>query len=354
MHYSIITGTGRSGTSWLLDIFDASPQTHCRNEPHDLPGTELNRFPSVWRSDAAGSVELYRKHWDDVAGGTARRFGKRDHNIRFPKPYLYPWSNHLGLARAMTGGRARAAASIVDRRLAGTEWDLPRWIGSRRRLEESLAVLKIIVDAPLLGWLVTERPQVPVIHIVRHPGGRMHSWLTRLVEPMNQTQRQELRAILILRIQRVRAFDARWRTLIPEPSSLSLFDLGVWFWRYVNESLLEAGRARKSYRLVRFEQLASDPIGESELLYAHLGLDWNDRVADRINSDTSRSVFGDVKDSRAIADAWRRKLDSKHVEAIDRILGGSPLQDLLETGRDQRTDPRTAMSVKPPENGQDG
>jgi hypothetical protein len=339
MRYSIITGTGRSGTSWLLDIFDVSPQTHCRNEPHGLPGTELNRFPSVWRSDTKGSVELYREHWDVVAGGAARRFGARDHNVRFPKPYLYPWTNHLGVARILTGARARAAASIVDRRLAGSEWDLPWWIGSGRRLEESLAVLKMIVDAPLLSWLVTERPQVPVVHIVRHPGGRMHSWLTRLVEPMNQTQRQELRANIIRRIQRVQSFDPRWRTLIPEPASLPLFDLEVWFWRYVNESLLEAGRARKSYRLVRFEQLASNPVGESELLYAHLGLDWNNRVADRIIADTSRSVFGDVRDSRAVADAWRRKLDPDHVEAIHRILSGSPLQVLLRPETERQPDP---------------
>src|SRR3954453_22695140 len=165
MRYSIISGTGRSGTNWLLDIFDGSPQTHCRSEPHALPGTELNNFPLVWTSDAAGSVELYRTRWDGVAAGVARRFGERDHNIRYPKPYLYPWSNHLRVARAMTGPRTRSVASIVDRRLVGTEWDLPWVISSRRRQKKSIVIKNFFFFAPLLKWLVTERPQVPVVHI---------------------------------------------------------------------------------------------------------------------------------------------------------------------------------------------
>ena len=39
--YALIVGQGRSGTSWLLDLFDLSPQTFCRNEPYGINGSPL-------------------------------------------------------------------------------------------------------------------------------------------------------------------------------------------------------------------------------------------------------------------------------------------------------------------------
>jgi hypothetical protein len=329
VEYGIVTGTGRSGTNWLLDMLDASPRTHCRNEPHGLKGTPMNRFPLVWTSDRAGSVELYRERWDEVATGTARRLGVRDHHFRYHKPYLYPWSNHLRLSRVLTGPRARSLTSVVDHRLAGREFELPGWLGSRRRLEDSLGVLKIVLDAPLLSWLLAERPPVPVVHIVRHPGGRLHSWLTRLLGPMSNAERVTLRDARRGRLERIRAFDERWRTLIPEPSSLPLIKMELWFWRYVNETTMEAGQGHDGYLLLRFDDVAKEPERQAELLYRHMGLPWTDEVRRRVVADTSRSVFGAVSDSRGVADAWRTELEREHVDAIEEVVSGSPLAQVL-------------------------
>ena len=41
MAYALITGQGRSGTNWLLELFDASSKTFCRNEPDRLEGSPL-------------------------------------------------------------------------------------------------------------------------------------------------------------------------------------------------------------------------------------------------------------------------------------------------------------------------
>lgn len=329
MRYAIITGTGRSGTNWLLDTLDTSPETHCRNEPHGLVGTALNRFPLVWTEPHVDRPGYYRDHWDQVAHQTARRFGIRDHNITYTKPYLHPWSNHLNASRLMTGPRARRVVSRVDRRLARTEWLMPSWVGSQRSLEQSLAVLKILIDAPLLEWLLEERPDVPVVHIVRHPGGRLNSWLTRLLGPMNREQRVELHAHRVARAERIRSHDPQWAQLMPEPHELTLIELELWFWRYVNETKIAVGSGRPSYRLMRFDDLAADPVPQSEQTFRHVGLRWDETIRGRVDAGTQTSVFGSVTDPQVIAQAWRSELDPANVETIDKIMDGSPLVDFL-------------------------
>ena len=331
MRYAIITGTGRSGTNWLLDMFDASPDTHCRNEPHGLTGTRLNRFPAVWTVDqGAGSTETYERCWDDVAQSTASRYGARDHHLTYPKTHLHPWTNRLGLTRVMTGPRLRKLSSRIAPRLSHPEWELPVCLGSSRRLETSTALLKILIDAPLLEWLVHERPHVPVIHIVRHPGGRLSSWLNRLVAPLNDAQLAELHRHRATRLERIRRFDPRWREVIPEPSSLSLIAMELWFWRYLNESTMEAGGAHPSYRLVLFDHLAADPVGSAEMLYRHAGVPWTPEIARRVGQDASTSVFGAVSDSWVKVGQWRSELDDEHLRCIAEVMSGSSLEALFE------------------------
>ena len=53
--YAMVTGQGRSGTIWLLDLFDRSPETFCRNEPYNTgssPLAELEEDRFVVRSPA--------------------------------------------------------------------------------------------------------------------------------------------------------------------------------------------------------------------------------------------------------------------------------------------------------------
>ena len=330
MQYAVITGSGRSGTNWLLSTLDASPWTHCRNEPHGIPGTPLNAFPLEWTSRDDVDWLFYRRCWDEVAAHTASRYGERDHDIRYPKQHLSPLSNHLRLSRLMTSSQPRSALARVDRRLAGPEWPLPAWLGSRQRLEHSTGVLKILADRSLLSWLFAERPEVRVVHAIRHPGGRLHSWLNRLLGPMNAEERDRQRARRVEHLENIRRSDPGWHERIPTPSTIPLVDLELWFWRYLNETTLDAASGQAACLLVQYENLADDPVGWSRRVFEHMAVPWDPVIEQRVRSDATRSVFGAVEDPRAIANAWRSQLAAEHVQAIDRVLDGSPLLDLLE------------------------
>ncbi len=60
--YALIAGQGRSGSSWLLDLFDLSSRTHCRNEPNEVRGSRLSALPSadVEESEDQGLQEVSR------------------------------------------------------------------------------------------------------------------------------------------------------------------------------------------------------------------------------------------------------------------------------------------------------
>lgn len=330
MRYALITGSGRSGTNWLLSTLDASPWTHCRNEPHGVVGTPMNAFPLEWTSRTPVARSFYAAGWDRVAAHTAHRYGERDHDMRYPKQHLWPLTNRLGLSRLMTSARPRSVLGHLDRRLASPEWPLPVWLGSRRRLEDSVGVLKILADRSLLSWLIAERPEVKVVHAIRHPGGRLHSWLGRLLGPMDAQQREGQRTRRVEHLENVRRHDPIWREIIPDPTTLSLVDLELWFWRYLNETTLTATRGQPGCLMVQFERLADDPVGWARRVFEHMEVPWDAVVEERVQADTTRSVFGPVEDPRAVARAWRTKLAREHVEAIDRVLAGSPLLGLLE------------------------
>jgi hypothetical protein len=329
MRYAIITGTGRSGTNWLLDTLDASAHTHCRNEPHGLRGSALNEFPWVWKSPDAGSIDYYRQRWDALAMDTSSRFGFRDHQLRYPKDYINPVMSRLGVARFATGKRGRRPLALIDRAMARDEWELRPWLGSRRRLEDSLGVLKIIVDGPFVSWLTSERPEVPLVHIVRHPGGRLNSWLTRFAEKADEEGLERHRARRASALVLIRDFDADWRRRIPEVESLSLVELEMWFWSYVNETTWLAGRGRESYFVLTYDDLTREPLRHAREVYAHLELPWNSQIEQRVRADTGRSVWGTVADSSGRADAWRDRLDPAGQAAIDAVLEHSPLRELV-------------------------
>ena len=170
--YGIITGIGRSGTNWLLDTMDASFHTHCRNEPYGVAGSAFRTLPQVWDWAEPVSAETYEARWDEVAHRSVMSIGDRDHQFRYPKAYVHPVAAATGLHNVLTRPRLRASVARVVPRWREGEWPLPWWVGSRARLGGAVGILKVALDRFTVGWLVANRPQVPIVHIVRHPGGQ--------------------------------------------------------------------------------------------------------------------------------------------------------------------------------------
>jgi LPS sulfotransferase NodH len=311
--YAVIVGHGRSGTNWLLDILDASPLTHVRNEPNEIAGAPLAALPSPWVRHA--SQPDLEQRWDEAAAWAARHMGNRDHHAHGPKIYHHPWATALHLPRALVRPRMRGALSRFMPALRAGEWPLPPWAGSQGRMQTAFPVLKFTQVPGWACWLLEQRPRAAILHILRHPGGFLHSWRNRYVAKHDREQvAQENRD----RLAAIAAADPAWAARFGPVESMALEESELWFWRYAGETIHLSGQDRPHYLRIVYEHLAADPLVWAEKVYDFCGLPWDSAVSARIAGTTG--------ESKTIAGAWREKLERADVVLIDRILEDSPLR----------------------------
>ena len=195
MKYGLVIGQGRSGTNWMVDTLDASPHTFCRNEPNEGSQSAMHELPNHWLI-GAGADELADR-WDEVARLTATTMGERDHRINHPKTYVYPAAQKLGVAQASARPQMRSALSKVVRSWSEGEWEMPRWVGNSPDQPDVVAVFKLVQTYNWAAWVLENRPDVPVVPVVRHPGARHDSFLRRYIgdsdpEPTRQGKVDQL------------------------------------------------------------------------------------------------------------------------------------------------------------------
>jgi hypothetical protein len=322
-NYAVIAGHGRTGTNWLLDIFDASSHTFCRNEPDMIQGSPCEQLAPLWRIDS--EMPDMEKHWDAIAAWMGSRMGERDHHLVNPKEYVHSFAQMTGVAAFPVRPKIRATLQTIYPPLRAGEWKMPWWVGDPSRLQQSYAILKINQSARIAAWLLKHRPQVPVIHIVRHPGGRLNSWIKRFLSRQDEAQIDDRNKV---RLRQVVAAAPEWGNRFGDIEAMSVAESETWFWRYVTESIHQLGQGRNQYKLVIYEDLAADPLGVAREIYEFCGLPFTPEVEAIIRRGLGNSVWGKIQGTpTTIAQAWRTKLDAREMDMVYRILDGS----LMET-----------------------
>jgi hypothetical protein len=307
----MICGQGRSGTNWLLKILDQSPHTHCRNEPNDMPGSPLSKLPSPFVPGGADAEARLAAGWDAAARFAATHVGEFDHALPGPKDHVYGFARVTGLTRSINP-RPRKLFKLLAPSLGKCEFPLPFWVGSNRRLAAALGVLKF-VQAPVWAcWLLEHRPNVQVLHIVRHPGGFLHSWKNRWLK-LNDPD--AVRRANRDRLDAVRRARPEWAPLFGDIDAMGVVESELWYWRFASEAIHAAGEGKPRYELVVYERLAANTLDIARPLYDRCGLPWDDDVAARVRASS--------EESGSIAAAWRTKLPPEDVAAIDKVMAGS-------------------------------
>lgn len=318
--YAIINGNGRSGTNWLETMLDASPLTHCRSEPYGIPSSPFNCLPQLWKT---GGATLEIGQWDDIISWSSSHIGQRDHSFEHPKRYVYPFAQKLGLATLMAHSKTRRVIGLLQPSLRQGEWLMPWWIGNQGRMEEAYAIFKLDLDMRIVGWLLENRPQARILHIVRHPCGRLNSWLTRFVA--NRDRRQIL-ADRKERLRNIGEAEPAWKEKFGSIDTMNLVECEVWFWRYSNESVHAVGKNSPGYLRVVYEELVEDPLGNARRIYEFCGLPWDRKVETIISQGLDQSVWGKLSDTPlSIARSWRTKLSPEHIRTVENIVHGSPI-----------------------------
>ena len=320
--YVMIVGQGRSGTNWLLDLFDLHSSTFCRNEPDHTPGSPLEELRVFGTVCADPGGELAAK-WDAAVNWTGVRMGERDPQITARKDFIFPISQRLGGAWFLSHHRLRRMVGLLSPAWRKGEWLLPRWMGSDRRLAEALLVLK---TNQVPGWayhVMEHAPDMPIIHIVRHPGGFLNSWKRRYLATRDQRSVEQNN---IRRLKMIAEVDEGWGRRFGPIDAMPVEASELWYWQYANETIYEMGQSHGRYLRVVYEQLAADPVAVLRDAYTLCELSWNTTM--------EKAASASAVESTSIAGKWRQRLSPQEIELVEQALEASPMKSWWESDAD--------------------
>lgn len=310
----LISSQGRSGSTWLLDILDASSETHCRNEPYRMKAFTLKDLERRWFvfEDHPEFAEL----WDASVKVAATHTGYLDHVPPPTKSFIHPWAIRLGLGRLFLLMKSRAARGVPFGRLGPDQWKLPGLLGRQEGLEQARHVLKLVAAPGWTTWALEHRPDTLVVHLARHPLGFLNSWRNRYLarhdhEETETNNRNRLKTLIEL--------EPEWAGPMGDPDAMSVEEAELWYWRYTIETIYKAGSGRPQYKLIRYEDLAAEPLAISSDIFAFCGLTW-DRDAEAI-------IAKNAARSPSIANSWREHSNNGDTRLAEKVLAGSTIED---------------------------
>lgn len=308
----VIAGRGRSGSNFLLHLLNHAANTFCRNEPNMLDDTALSNLPDKGRVVQDYS-DAFAEQWDAAMAATARSLTGFD---AFP-PVPKVWMGGGMAARFYKLSRfagARRKLKWVYPAIGKTEWHIPDALIDTDTLDRVPIILKLNQAPAWTVWLLQNRPQTRIIHNVRHPGGFLNSWHNRWLDANDPD------GVLALNRQRLRdacANDTTWAARFGDIDAMDVQATEMWYWRYSNETIHDAGMGKDHYRLTLYERTTEDPMTVMRDLYAFCGLEWTDAV--------ERGVTENTGESKQIAGKWRETLNADQIALIERVLDGSPM-----------------------------
>ncbi|MEL4895851.1 sulfotransferase [Crocosphaera sp. Alani8] len=332
--YVLIVGHGRSGTNWLLDILDASEKTHCRNEPDAVSNSQLEYVRTLWSSK--DSLEEVLRQWETRINKAKLCMSERDHHIETPKQHIYPLSHKSGIATLPTRRKIRQALRLVMPQFRQGEWQVPWWIADETKLEQACGVFKI---NRLAAWFVhplaVNYPQIPILHIVRHPGGYLNSALKRFfVSCSTEELNKEFELYQMIMKTAIQVYP-EWQERVGDLSSMDLTETVMWFWCLNNEMIYEENKNNPNYHLLIYENIVANPLEQSQKVYDFCRLPWNEVVESQIKEGLTESVWGSLKSKpSAVAQAWRKSLTVEHQSLVSKILSTSRIEFLWSDSAD--------------------
>jgi hypothetical protein len=275
-----LTGTPRSGTTFLGNALSADPRTDYFHEPFN---------PAV---GAVGWDRWYCHPDEDRA--SAAEFAAAARRLR---AYDLPLRHRTNSADPLT----RRAAKRV--------------LGSRGVLHRRLALLNVrrraaVVKCPIgifAGPALRRDHGVVVVAVTRHPAGILGSY-----ERLGWDTRANIARILAqpLLVERYLAEDPAVGAPVPECPD----EAAVTLWRLGNRFLTEAARRGELDRFVRLEELALEPVGAVAGLAGEVGLPWGAVAAWRVAKMTDAGNAAD-NDGRNVQRLRRdtRSLATRHL-----------------------------------------
>jgi len=302
--YAVIVGHGRSGTNWLHELFNYSEDTYCRNEPHELlssPISQLNNYRVVVRND---QTQLLNE-WDNIVDVISNRMGSYDSWIKEKKKYF---KFGKGLYIFIRSNKLRKILSCFFKSLKGDEWDFPLQSVKISEWNKAYRIFKFVQSPGWAVFLLNNKSNVNVFHIVRHPGGFLNSWKNRY---LSTEEVGEVHSANIERLKAIVQENSYWESVFGDINNLGLNESELWYWYYANQVIYEEGQGKAAYILIQYEELTKEPINVLDKLYKSIGL--------VITEEVRNNVLTSSQKSESISGSWRNKLSASEISLCERF-----------------------------------
>ena len=286
----LVTGSPRSGTTWVGRILTTSSQLYYIHEP----------FNPDFRP-GAGICNLKFKHY--------QTYITQDNESSYYKPIRQMVESKYNLAAGMLGCRSIAEIKKV--------WNQRRKFQEYHR-RNMLPLIKDPIASMSAGWLGS-RFDINVIVMIRHPAAFVAS-MKRLnwgCDPWRWALSQPL-------LLRDYISPLKEEIKILRDSKSDIIDQTALFWKVIYFVVLKYKEAYQDWIFLRHEDISLDPLVEFKNLYGRLGLDFTDEVQEQIAEHSNASNPSHAKgaekllklNSKKVISQWKNALSAQEVRRI--------------------------------------
>lgn len=285
----LVTGSQRSGTTWVGKVLAASPSVGYIHEPFNLthrPGICTAKFP----------------YW----------FTYINEENQAPYPYYEPLNNTL----AFRFDIAAELPAIQSMRHVGRMLKNYKNF-SLYRYRNALPLIKDPIALFSSEWLA-QAFDMKVIVLIRHPAAFTSS-LRRLNWPHNFSH--FLNQPLLMRDYLV-PFDAEIRAFAE--TEHDILEQGILLWKIIHYVILHYQEQLKDWIFLRHEDISTDPLYQFEYLYKKMNLTLTDKekrvIEDFSNEDNpTEAIKGhklEKRNSKSNIKSWRKKFSEEELTML--------------------------------------
>ena len=291
----LVTGSPRSGTTWVGRILTTSSQLYYVHEP----------FNPDFRPGSSICNVKFKHHQTYIAQANEKR-------------YYEP-------VRQMVEGKYSLPAGILACRSIG---DIKKVWNQKKKFQEyhrqhMLPLIKDPIALMSAGWLGS-RFDIHVVIMIRHPAAFVAS-MKRLNWGFDPS-RWALSQRLLLR-DYLSPMEDELKVL--RDSKSDIIDQTALLWKVLYFVVLKYKKEYPEWTYLRHEDLSRDPLSSFEQLFKTLGLEFTDEVQERIDEYSNESnpshATGDDKllklNSKKVISYWKKMLSDQEVMRIKEIVG---------------------------------
>ena len=300
----LITGSHRSGTTWVGNIIQNLPRIYYLHEP--LTPNSITR--------GLFNTDIWYKYYDPK---------KEYENIETILNELfsgsYPFKAMFHFKNSLPHTDYRNPNGINDGKidLKYFKWRINTYIDSKRlNKKEIIPLIKDPIALTAAEWIYHKWNSKNVI-LIRHPAAFVSS-LIRLnwrFNFENFTKQPDL----------IDRFLGPYRSQINNPPKDFISEASL-IWTCITKIIIEYQKLYPNWLYIRHEDLSYDPINEFELLFKRLELSFSNKVKRFIQSTSSHSNPSEVskktkvhqlqRDSRKNIKNWKKRLSKDEIKLI--------------------------------------